>query len=70
VRAGEEKEKIGDVVSELGIYGICLFDGRRKEGKRIVLNEEAGHLLRTKGRESDEGGVAVGFSVVDSPFLV
>lgn len=31
---------------------------------------EAAYLLRTKGRESDEGGVAVGFSVLDSLVLV
>lgn len=31
---------------------------------------EAAYLLRTKGRESDEGGVAVGFSVLDSVVLV
>ena len=27
-------------------------------------------IVRTKGRESDEGGVAVGFSVLDSVLLV
>lgn len=31
---------------------------------------KAPYLLRTKGRESDEGGVAVGFSVLDSVVLV
>ena len=29
-----------------------------------------GRLLRTKGRESNEGGVNAGFAVVDSPLLV
>ena len=59
-----------DVVSELGIYGTCLF-GKTQEGViEIPLNAQGGHLLRTKGRDSDEGGVAVGFSVIDSPYLV
>lgn len=132
VRANESSPRIGEVVSELGIYGVCLYEdtstpiktprgsldtsrsaitqgngegptglptptlsqipegrsttptpqlndkdlkGSIKSNKpnhhaRILRNKNAGHLLRTKGRESDEGGVAVGFSVIDSPFLV
>lgn len=115
VRANESKPRIGEVVSELGIYGVCLYEdtstpvrtprgsietsrtaitqgdglatptlsqipeGRsstptpranEKELKgsikstkpnhhaRILRNKNAGHLLRTKGRESDEGGVS------------
>lgn len=34
-----------------------------------MLNKEAGHLLRTKISNSDEGGVAAGFAVLDSPYL-
>lgn len=30
---------------------------------------QAGHLLRTKAATSDEGGVAAGFAVLDSPYL-
>jgi glutathione synthase len=33
-------------------------------------NFEAGYLLRTKGDQSEEGGVAAGFGSVDSPCLV
>ena len=29
-----------------------------------------GYLLRTKSSESHEGGVAVGYSVIDTPLLV
>jgi glutathione synthase len=36
----------------------------------VVLNRQAGHLLRTKSADSDEGGVAAGYAVLDSPFLV
>ena len=54
-------------VCELGIYGVYLGDGRR-EGP--LLNASAGHLVRTKTEGTDEGGVAAGFAVLDSPFLV
>lgn len=35
----------------------------------ILHNTEGGYLLRTKGRENDEGGVAAGFSSLDSLIL-
>lgn len=67
VRAnGEEGAVKADVVSELGIFGWALFgavDG-------AVEEKEVGWLLRTKGKESNEGGVAAGFSVLDSIVLV
>jgi glutathione synthase len=54
------------VISELGIYGTILWhaDGT------IIKNEEAGHLLRTKSRDTDEGGVAAGFACIDTPHLI
>ncbi|KAJ3159451.1 hypothetical protein HDU86_001769 [Geranomyces michiganensis] len=55
----------GEVVSELGIYGIWL-----SRGDEVYLNENGGHLLRTKAANSNEGGVAAGFAVLDSPLLV
>ncbi|KAL8648958.1 MAG: hypothetical protein Q9210_004685 [Variospora velana] len=70
------KVKSGEVIGELGIYGVCLWrngkaDERGLEDEGEVLeNWEAGFLLRTKGRESEEGGVAAGFGAVDSPCLV
>lgn len=58
----------GAVISELGIFGTCLWE--TKDGKIEVLqNEEGGYLMRTKGRDSDEGGVAAGFSSLDSLVL-
>ncbi|CAD6196901.1 unnamed protein product [Caenorhabditis auriculariae] len=50
-------------VSELGIYGYAF--GKRGE----CVTKTGGHLLRTKGETVDEGGVAVGAAVIDSPFL-
>ena len=52
-------------VSELGIFGVHL-----RRGGKVLLNERAGHLLRTKPADADEGGVASGFAVLDSPMLV
>ncbi|WVO16558.1 glutathione synthetase [Cryptococcus depauperatus] len=65
LRGGENKPRKVDVISELGVYGVSLF-----EDNKSIINKEAGTLLRTKGRESDEGGVAIGISSIDSPLLV
>lgn len=55
-----------EVVSELGIFGWSLFGGSLKS----VEEKQVGWLLRTKGKESNEGGVASGFSVLDSLLLI
>lgn len=75
VRAGSGIAARGEAVSELGIYGYALFEStshREKGASEMTMleNENCGHLLRTKGVESDEGGVAVGYSVIDSVCLV
>lgn len=60
----------GNVISELGIFGTCLW--KTNSGTttpEILHNTEGGYLLRTKGKESDEGGVAAGFSSLDSLIL-
>ncbi|BBN00343.1 glutathione synthase [Marchantia polymorpha subsp. ruderalis] len=51
-------------VSELGIFGAYV-----RNGDRVILNEQSGHLLRTKVSHSNEGGVASGYAVLDSPYL-
>lgn len=62
----------GGVISELGVYGVCLWrDASGPEHKGEILESwEAGYLLRTKGDQSEEGGVAAGFGAVDSCCLV
>ena len=40
------------------------------KGVDILSNYEAGYVLRTKGRESEEGGVAAGFGCIDSCLLI
>lgn len=60
----------GNVISELGIFGTCLWRNAPGSTKpEILRNVEGGYLLRTKGRDSDEGGVAAGFSSLDSLVL-
>ncbi|KAF8895244.1 hypothetical protein BD779DRAFT_1498364 [Infundibulicybe gibba] len=68
VRAGGESQLAvkTEVVTELGIFGWALFGD--PDGK--ILEDEAGWLVRTKGKDSNEGGVATGFSVLDSLLLV
>ncbi|KAJ7276425.1 hypothetical protein B0H12DRAFT_1085349 [Mycena haematopus] len=69
VRAGSEGVQSAvkvDVVSELGIFGWALFGGPNHN----VEEKEVGWLVRTKGKDSNEGGVATGFSVLDSLLLV
>lgn len=34
------------------------------------MNDHAGYLMRTKVSSSNEGGVAAGFAVLDSVYLV
>lgn len=60
----------GGVICELGIYGACVWDTAADGSRHILDNFEAGYLLRTKGDQSEEGGVAAGFGSVDSPCLV
>lgn len=60
----------GDVISELGIFGSCLWRvGAGKVRPEILKNRAGGYLMRTKARDSDEGGVAAGFSSLDSLVL-
>ncbi|PON27248.1 hypothetical protein TGAM01_v203629 [Trichoderma gamsii] len=57
----------GGIICELGVYGTCLWN----QGNGDVLhNEGAGYLLRTKGDQSEEGGVAAGYGCMDSVTLV
>ncbi|KAK9779506.1 hypothetical protein AB5N19_12808 [Seiridium cardinale] len=65
------KLETGGVICELGIYGTCLWDQRENEESKVIrFNEMAGYLLRTKGDQSEEGGVAAGFGCMDSVALI
>eukprot|EP00812_Abedinium_dasypus_P010346 NODE_3969_length_723_cov_151.965569.p1 GENE.NODE_3969_length_723_cov_151.965569~~NODE_3969_length_723_cov_151.965569.p1 ORF type:complete len:152 (-),score=53.01 NODE_3969_length_723_cov_151.965569:200-655(-) len=52
-------------ISEVGFYSVFVGDGTK-----VFLSEPAGHLVRTKMEGVDEGGVAAGFAVISSPYLV
>lgn len=54
-----------ECISELGIFGVYV-----RQGQELVLNQAAGHLLRTKAIEHADGGVAAGVAVLDTPYLV
>lgn len=60
-----EVEK-GGVICELGVYGTCLWN---QDTGDVLSNEQGGYLLRTKGDQSEEGGVAAGFGAMDSVWL-
>jgi glutathione synthetase len=54
----------GLFISELGIFGLYLGDG-----KNTLLNECGSYILRTKLENVEDGGVAAGVACVDSLFL-
>ncbi len=54
-----------EVLNELGIYGTFL-----KNKSEMELNRASGYLLRTKSEGTLEGGVASGFSCLDSLDLI
>ena len=51
-------------VGELGIYGGFVAN---KNGCEI--NASYGHLLRSKGHDTQQGGVFMGHACVDAPLL-
>jgi|LauGreDrversion4_2_1035121.scaffolds.fasta_scaffold1862814_1 hypothetical protein len=60
LRQGKLRETLTH--SELGIYSSVFIDTNLTEA---IENHTYGRLLRTKGVESDEGGINTGFSVID-----
>ena len=75
LRGGRDVSE-GGVISELGCFGYCLWrlGGRERKGMdrrgEMLENRGAGYLLRTKGDQSEEGGVAAGFGAIDSCYLI
>jgi glutathione synthetase len=66
IKTGDSVGTLSSTVSELGIYGWSLFSSASSG----VESNAGGWLLRTKAKENNEGGVAVGISVLDSPILL
>ena len=65
MRRGQLRE--GLTVSELGIYSSVFIDTNKPD---LLENRTFGRLMRTKGIESDEGGINTGFSVINQPWLI
>lgn len=70
-----EELYVGDVVSELGILGTCLWrrstddaDGGTKV--EVIRNEAAGWTFKTKPVDVDEMSVVKGYGCFDCPLLV
>ena len=61
----------GSVVSELGVFGSCMW--RQSRGSRqpeIMVNEQAGWSLKSKAEHISEMSVVKGYGCFDSPCLV
>ncbi len=79
VRHGEVV--VAPALSELGVYAVMLTDGKpcgdracdapgSDAAAGVLRNSYVGQLLRTKMDGVDEGGVATGYSVLDSFILM
>ena len=53
--------------SELGLFSCIILDTSLNQ---VIENETFGLLMRTKLKESNEGGVYAGYAVIDLPVLV
>lgn len=59
----------GAVVSELGVFGVCLWEGTGK-GAEIFEEQEPSWSFKTKDANVDEMSVVKGYGCFDSPALV
>mmetsp|Transcript_25581 Transcript_25581/g.42862 ORF Transcript_25581/g.42862 Transcript_25581/m.42862 type:complete len:546 (-) Transcript_25581:148-1785(-) len=57
---------VGECLKEIGIYASFLGG----TGDQEPYQKTVGHLMRTKLVGTNEGGVATGYAVIDSPALV
>ncbi|MCP9261449.1 Glutathione synthetase [Dirofilaria immitis] len=67
----QEEPVLMDVVEELGIYAY-LYGSPTADNisnKHAIKNYVSGHIIRSKGKDVDKGGVAIGAAVIDSPYL-
>lgn len=74
--AGSEAQLPGPVISELGIFGVCLWrsnpktDGKDKQNLELLTNRQGGWSLKTKPEAVDEISVVKGYGCFDCPYLV
>ena len=60
----------GPVISELGIFGTCLWRKERSGALELLHNSSASTSLKTKNTNTDEMSVVKGYGCFDSPFLI
>ena len=60
----------GPTISELGIFGVCLWRSKPQTHPEILENTEAGWSFKTKPASVDEMSVVKGYGCFDSPYLV
>uniref|UniRef100_A0A2K6VH46 Glutathione synthetase n=1 Tax=Onchocerca volvulus TaxID=6282 RepID=A0A2K6VH46_ONCVO len=67
----QEEPVLMDVVGELGIYAYLYGSPAVNNipAEHIIKNYVSGHIIRSKGKNVDKGGIAIGAAVVDSPYL-
>lgn len=53
------------MINSINIIFYCSRDSNE-----IMLNEQVGHILRTKSSSEDEGGIVAGVGALDSPYLI
>ena len=60
----------GPTVSELGVFGVCLWRGSDDGSNGIMQNYQAGWSFKTKPDYVNEMSVVKGYGCFDSPLLV
>ena len=60
----------GPTISELGIFGVCIWQRNRDGPPKILQNHEAGWSLKTKSKDVNEMSVVKGYGCFDCPLLV
>ena len=63
-------KKGGPTVSELGVFGVCLWRRSDHGSNEILRNYQAGWSFKTKPDYVDEMSVVKGYGCFDSPLLV
>ncbi|KAF2773567.1 glutathione synthetase ATP-binding domain-like protein [Teratosphaeria nubilosa] len=67
--AGEEMYD-GEVISELGVLGTCIWRKTREGAVEVMRNEAAGWTFKTKPAAVDEMSVVKGYGCFDCPKFV
>jgi glutathione synthase len=60
----------GDVVSELGIFGACIWKDTTEKGADLLHNSCSGWSFKTKHSDVDEMSVVKGYGCFDTPRLI